>query len=131
MKVFFDTNVLVSAVATRGICADILNVALTEHQLTVGETVLAELRVVLRKKLRLPVTVIDEFETFLRLHAAVASHSAGAGPAGLDENDRAVLAEATGCDVLVTGDQELLAQDGRQPLRVLSPRGFWELLRGG
>lgn len=131
MRVFFDTNVLVSAVATRGICADILNVALTEHQLTVGETVLAELRVVLRKKLRRPVTVVDEFEAFLRIHATVVSHLKGPDLPGLDENDRAVLAEAGGCDVLVTGDQELLACDGRQPLRIVSPRGFWELLRGG
>lgn len=131
MKVFFDTNVLVSAVATRGICADILNVALSEHQLMVGETVLAELRVVLRKKLRLPVATIDEFEAFLRLHAAVTCGAPQADTPGLDENDRAVLAEAAGCDALVTGDQDLLALDGRQSVRILSPRGFWELLRGG
>lgn len=131
MRVFFDTNVLVSAVATRGICADILNVALGEHALTVGETVLAELRVVLRKKLRLPVSIIDEFESFLRLHAVVTSNPPGPGLPGLDENDRAVLGEAAGCDVLVTGDQDLLVLDGRQAVRILSPRGFWEMLRGG
>ena len=49
MIVCFDTNVLVSAVATRGLCADIVNAALAEHQLIVGETVLMELRQVLRR----------------------------------------------------------------------------------
>lgn len=131
MKVFFDTNVLVSAVATRGICADLLNVALTEHELAVGETVLAELRVVLRKKLRLPAPLIEEFEAFLRLHARVVPAAEGAAVRGLDESDAAVLAEASDCEVLFTGDQELLALPGQPGCRILSPRGFWELLRRG
>ena len=44
MIVCFDTNVLVSAVATRGLCADIVNAALAEHQVIIGPTVLAELQ---------------------------------------------------------------------------------------
>tara|TARA_Y100000590_G_C15710915_1_gene1010249 strand:+ start:1307 stop:1432 length:126 start_codon:yes stop_codon:yes gene_type:complete len=40
MKVFLDTNVLVSAFATRGLCADVMRVILTEHELLIGEVVL-------------------------------------------------------------------------------------------
>jgi type 1 glutamine amidotransferase len=43
VRIALDTNVLVSAVATRGLCADILNLVLAKHQLVVGVTVLAEL----------------------------------------------------------------------------------------
>jgi uncharacterized protein len=39
VRVALDTNVLVSAVATRGICADVLRVVLTEHELVVGARV--------------------------------------------------------------------------------------------
>jgi putative PIN family toxin of toxin-antitoxin system len=129
--VCFDTNVLVSAVATRGLCADIVNAALAEHQLIVGETVLMELRQVLRRKLRLPIAAVDEMEAFLRLHATVIASAPVLEMPGLDENDRAVLAEAvTGkADVLVTGDQDLLELASKAPIKVLSPRGFWELLR--
>ena len=131
MIVCFDTNVLVSAVATRGLCADIVNAALAEHQLIVGETVLMELRQVLRRKLRLPIAAVDEMEAFLRLHATVIASAPVLEMPGLDENDRAVLAEAvTGkADVLVTGDQDLLKIASKAPIKILSPRGFWDLLR--
>ena len=32
MKVFLDTNVLVSGFATRGLCADVIRLALAEHE---------------------------------------------------------------------------------------------------
>jgi putative PIN family toxin of toxin-antitoxin system len=129
--VCFDTNVLVSAVATRGLCADVVNAALAEHELIIGETVLKELRQVLRQKPRLPVVAVDEMDTFLRLHAAVIGDAPVIEFPGLDENDRAVLAEAVAgkADVLITGDQDLLELDSKVAFKILSPRGFWELLR--
>jgi putative PIN family toxin of toxin-antitoxin system len=131
--VFLDTNVLVSAIATRGICADLLNVVLADHTLAVGETVLAELREVLRRKLRLPAALAAEAENFLRLHARVVVATELPDIAIRDPGDRFVLAEAVaaGVDVLVTGDHDLLDVAGRATIRILSPRGFWELLRTG
>ena len=53
------------------------------------------------------------------------------GIAVRDETDVPVLAEAVaGCaDVLVTGDRDLLKITDKLPIRILSPRGFWEHLR--
>lgn len=131
MIVCFDTNVLVSAVATRGLCADIVNAALAEHQVIIGPTVLAELQQVLLRKLRLPVSLVEEVDAFLRLHATIVDAAPGLTIRNLDDNDRAVLAEAAAgnADVLVTGDQDLLKLGERAPVQILSPRGFWELLR--
>ena len=64
MRVFLDTNVLVSAIATRGICEDIVQKTLAEHQLVVGETVLTELRSVLSRKFRVSADLVEEAETF-------------------------------------------------------------------
>ena len=55
MRVFFDTNVLAAAFATRGLCADLFAHVLLEHELVVGEVVLRELRNKLKTKLKLPV----------------------------------------------------------------------------
>ena len=44
MKVCFDTNVVLAAFATRGLCADLFAHVLLEHELLVGETVIRELR---------------------------------------------------------------------------------------
>jgi len=39
VKVFLDTNILVSGVATRGLCADVIRLVLAEHELITGEVV--------------------------------------------------------------------------------------------
>jgi predicted nucleic acid-binding protein len=50
MKVFLDTNVLASAAATRGLCADGLRQVFASHQLFISDQVLNELNRVLRFK---------------------------------------------------------------------------------
>ncbi|MEY2855373.1 MAG: hypothetical protein RL030_2505 [Pseudomonadota bacterium] len=131
MKVAFDTNVLVSAVATRGLCADIFNLVLAEHQLIVGETVLAEMRRVLKQKLRVTDDVIGEFETLLRAEALIVAKAKTTSIPVRDKSDMFVLAEAISgkAEVLVTGDRDLLEVTAKVPLDILSPRGLWERLR--
>lgn len=133
MKVFLDTNVLVSAFATRGLCADVLRQVLAEHELLVGERVLREVRRVLRVKLRVPQPAVDEIEQFLRTQTVVAATGTRALVKVRDADDARILAEAVagGADVLVTGDRDLLDLADRSPLRIVTPRGFWELLRAG
>jgi len=54
MKVFADTNFLVSAFATRGLSVDVFQLVLAEHELMTGEFILTELQRVLRKKIESP-----------------------------------------------------------------------------
>jgi uncharacterized protein len=131
VRVFLDTNVLVSAFATRGLCADLLQVVLADHQLIIGETVLEELRRTLRRKLHLPGTTIQELDTFLRQHAIVVADAAPLPFRLRDAADVPVLAEAVAgtADVMVTGDTDLLVAAGRSPVPILAPRAFWDLLR--
>ena len=131
MRVFLDTNVLVSALTTRGICADLLTAILAGHQLVLGETVLAELRRVLSKKMKVPRATVVETGAFLRREAAIVSRGSDPGVAIRDPDDVAVLAEAIEglADVVVTGDRDFLDIAGDLPIDVLSPRGFWEKLR--
>jgi putative PIN family toxin of toxin-antitoxin system len=129
LRVCFDTNVLVSAVATRGICADLMNLVLAEHEVVLGETVLSELKRVLERKVRVPKATTAELDAFLRQRATVISASRQAPEGALDAADAAVLAEAAaGADVLVTGDRQLLELP-RPPIPIVSPRGLWDLLR--
>ncbi len=131
MKIYLDTNVLVSAVATRGLCADVLHAVLAEHQLIVGDAVLSELRRVLRQKIRLPAGAVSEVEAFLRQQAVVVRTVPPLAIKIRDHDDLAILAEAVAgaADVLVTGDRDLLDIAARAPLPIVTPRGLWELLR--
>jgi len=131
VRVALDTNVLASAIGTRGLCADLLRVVLLEHELVIGELVLKELRRNLAKKFRLSPVVIAEFDAMLRAQAQVGGGADAVDIAGLDESDARVLAEALAAraDVFVTGDGQLQALGDRAPLPILSPRQFWDLLR--
>ncbi|HWP38231.1 MAG TPA: putative toxin-antitoxin system toxin component, PIN family [Gemmatimonadales bacterium] len=130
MKVYLDTNVVVSALATRGLCADVLQLVLAEHDLVVGEAMLGELPRVLRRKLGLPKETIDETIAFLRRQASVVTTAAAVPIKGVDPADAAVVAEAAAgaVDLLVTGDQGLLTAPGL-PIKVVSPRELWDQLR--
>lgn len=132
MKVALDTNVLVSAVATRGLCADVFNLVLAEHQLVVGVTILGELKRVLRQKMRVPSDIIHEVEALLRRDAVIVGKTKPLSIKIRDKSDMPVLAEAVsgGAVVLVTGDRDLIEVAEVVPIRILTPRGFWEQLRG-
>jgi putative PIN family toxin of toxin-antitoxin system len=130
VRVFFDTNVLVSAVLARGLCADLLRLVLSEHTLVCSEVVLAELRAVLRRKARLPLHQIDAIEAFLR-DQPVAQRPATILQLGLvDTDDEWVVASAVlvKAELFVTGDQGVLACTN-PPLPLVNPRGCWERLR--
>ncbi len=131
MRVFLDTNVLASAVATRGICADIFRTTLAEHRLVIGEAVLSELGPVLIRKFRVSPDLAEETDGFLRREAEVVEESPPLGIPVRDRDDIAILEEAVAghADVLVTGDKDLLAVADDAPVRIVSPRGFWDLLR--
>lgn len=131
MRVALDTNVLVSAIGTRGLCADLMRLVLRDHELVIGEQVLLELRRNLRKKLRLPSEVVERYDAFLRAQAVIVPDAQRIDVKGLDAGDAQVLADAVAgaADVLATGDRDLLALGPRAPLPILSPRQVWESLR--
>ena len=124
---------LVSAFTTRGICEDVLNVVLAEHQLVLGEAVLAELRRVLSTKMRMQSELVEEAVAFLRREAIIVSSAPTLQLDLRDPDDVVVLSEAVAglAEVVVTGDRDLLDVKEMLPLPVLSPRGFWEKLHGG
>ncbi len=131
MRVFFDTNVLVSAFATRGLSADVVRLVLVEHELLTGEVILAELERVLEDRLRAPADVIRSTIEMLREHTVVPKPGTPAEVPLSDPDDRWVLASAVAgeADVLVTGDRDLLDLGEEAPLPILTPRGFWEMVR--
>lgn len=130
MRVFLDTNVLVSAFATRGLCADVVRTVLAEHELLVGEVVLQELREVLIKRIRVTQRTIDAIEELLREQVVIPKPGRPADVGVRDQSDRWILASAIEgeADVLVTGDRDLLELGRNAPLPILDPRGFWSLI---
>jgi uncharacterized protein len=133
VRVCLDTNVLIAAFATRGLCADVLRTVLAEHELIVGDVILTELRRVLKRKFKLPEDRILAVKAVFEGLVIVPKPGAPSRIKIRDPADRWVLATALAGDaeVLVTGDDDLLAVAGESPIQILSPREFWLLLRTG
>jgi len=131
VRVCLDTNVLVAAFATRGLCADVLRSVPAEHDLVFGDVILAELRRVLATKFKLPADRIESIETVFAPFPSVPKPDKPASAAIRDPADRWIVATAVAgnADVLVTGDRDLLDVSDSLPVRILDPRAFWELLR--
>ena len=131
MRVFLDTNILASAAATRGLCADVLREVFASHQLLTSAQVLNELRRVLRTKFNLDQDLIDDFIWLMRQDTVLARPAQLPRVEIQDQDDLPILSAAisAGADVFVTGDKELLDLGRIEQLAILSPRQFWEKLK--
>ncbi|MEE9502666.1 MAG: putative toxin-antitoxin system toxin component, PIN family [Candidatus Aminicenantaceae bacterium] len=131
MKVFLDTNVLVSAAATRGLCADVLREVLISHNLVVSPPLFSELENILKKKLNLPYELISEFIEILQQDAHQSSQSDLPDVEIQDKDDLTILSSALNgeTDVFITGDKELLELSRINDMDIISPKMFWERLK--
>jgi putative PIN family toxin of toxin-antitoxin system len=132
VRVFLDTNALVSGFTTRGLCSDVIRLVLAEHEFITGEVVLAELKRVLKQKIQLPAEQIEEILAFLE-NQTVQPKPKSLFPIPVrNEDDQWVLASALAAkaNVLVTGDKDLLDVASQvSGLTITDPRGFWNLAK--
>lgn len=132
MRVFLDTNVLVSGFATRGLCADVIRLILAEHELVTSSPVLDAVRRALLRKLRLPSETVEDLLSFLSEYLVSPKQRSPLRISGFNETDRIILASALAAraDMFVTGDKEILRARKRVAgIRIIDPRGFWDSMR--
>jgi len=131
MKVFLDTNVLVSAAATRSLCADVLREVLISHQLVASTPLFSELDNILKEKLRLPQELITAFVEILQQDTYLSSPSDSPDVDIQDKDDMMILSSALNgkTDMFITGDKELLELHRINDMDIISPKMFWERLK--
>lgn len=126
-----DTNVLIAAFTTQGLCRLVFELCLNQHEVVINEEILGELKEKLHVKFKIPSTEVRETLLFLRKNVRLEP------PAHLEKNvcrdpdDLPILGTAVSSksDVVVTGDNDILVLTGIQGIPILSPREFWEHLR--
>ena len=133
MRAVFDTNVLVSAFATEGLCARLLVRAnRREFILYIAPVIFEEFESALEKKIGLTPEEIREARLLLEEAARpVDPAKRNIRVVGIcrDESDHAILEAAVACraEFIVTGDRDLLGLKEFRKIRILTPRDF-ELL---
>lgn len=132
MRVLLDTNVIVSAAATRGLCADVFRAVLAAHELVTCAQVLQEVRRILITKFGVPEQLIAEYLELIGQEGIMAEPEDLPDLPIPDRDDAEIVAAAiaVAAEVLVTGDHDLQSLGNIGKVRIISPRAFWEELTG-
>ena len=134
MRVLLDTNVLVAAVISRGLCAELLATVIQTHVWLTTSAIEGELDRVLREKFPGHGKAI---RSFLEIVDAEAVELPQPGdpldPPPIDPDDvpHLVAAVEGRADLFVTGDRELHELGRFCAVPIVSPRQAWPLLRPG
>jgi len=131
VRIFLDTNVLASALATRGLCADILRQVIASHTIVVSEPLLIELRRVLTKKFKVPASLSKDITDFFSPDVIEWDASEVLDVSIKDRDDVVILSSAYhgGAELFVTGDKEILGLSQIKGMKIVSPREFWNTKR--
>ena len=130
MKVVLDTNVLLSALAARGLCDAVLQGCLAAHELVLSDMILQEVLKHLPSKFKLPPAHAEEIVAFLRSQATIVTPVPVSPDACRDSSDLEVLGTAVAgqAECLVSGDEDLLVLKRYRGIEILSPRAFHDWL---
>ncbi len=132
MRVVLDTNVLLAAIATHGLCQALVTLVFRDHVVILSEHILGEVAKHYRGKFKATKRQADAAVAVLRANGEIVEPVTVPLGTVRDKDDLPVLgtAVAGSAAVLVTGDQELLVLGLFRGVAILSPRDFYERLRG-
>jgi len=132
VRVVLDTNVLLAAFGTRGLCEALFATCLEGHALVTSEHILGELRRNLTRAFRMPARQAEEVVEFVREHSEVVSPARVPAGTCRDPHDLPVLGTAVAglADILVTGDRDLLESKSCDDIPIVTPRKCYERLAG-
>ena len=128
MKAVFDTNVLVAAFLTEGLCSGLLLRARKQaFDLVLCDDIIREFEGILKKKFKLSSNDLYEITSIISEAASeILDHLIPVPRICRDPNDDIIIACAidAAADYIVTGDEDLLILKRYKDIIILNPRNF-------
>jgi putative PIN family toxin of toxin-antitoxin system len=128
VRVVFDTNVLIAAFLTEGVCSKLLvRARRREFDLILSNDIAQEFERNLRKKFSISASEIkDAWTVLVEAAGKIVQEVSPILPVCRDPEDDKILACAkqTDADYLVTGDQDLLVIKRYGRTKIVTPRSF-------
>ena len=127
MKVVVDTNVVLSALLTKGLTADVVQYCFESHEVYLSGWILNEIVEKLRDKFEISERQIERTIELLRTGAQVVDPEGTPPSVCRDEDDNNVLhvGHFVGAEYIITGDKDLLVLGEYGGVRLVTPRDFW------
>jgi putative PIN family toxin of toxin-antitoxin system len=122
-----DTNVLLAAYLTRGVCHELYVHCERSHQIVTSDVLLTEFESKLLRKLKVPPAKASATVAQIRSHAEIVNPQPLDEPVCRDPDDDWVLATALAgnCECILTGDKDLLVLTTFAGMPILAPGAFW------
>jgi uncharacterized protein len=128
MKIFLDTNVIISAFITHGYAAELMEYCLIHHKIYTSDFIMEEVEKNLKNNFGYNEIEVNEVINFINSNFInVGKYKKLGKTISRDIDDDNVLAAAAfkKVDCLVTGDKDLLTIRNYKNINILSPRDFW------
>lgn len=126
MRIVLDTNVLIAAFISRGVCHELLEHCVLHHALVSSEFILAEVQEKLLDKFKFTAERVSELDALLRSRMEIVAPTSLPSPVCRELDDDNILAAAVAgnCEYIVTGDKDLLVRKQFGRIAIISPSDF-------
>ena len=131
MKLVLDSNVIIAAFATRGLCSSLFEYCLESHEVVLSEPIIREVTRNLHKKIKLPRSIVIQIESYLRSACTIMKPAEVDSSICRDKSDLAILgtAKAGRAKYIVSGDKDLLILKRYLDIAIVDPRAFWQAVK--
>jgi len=129
MKVFFDTNVIISSLVTHGHAAEVFEHCISNHDCYTSQYVLCEMEEKLKEKIGYTEFEVKTAIDFLINNIEVINDYTALLETVCRDADDDILAAAVSveADCILTGDKDLLVLKSFKNINIVSPKRFWVL----
>lgn len=128
MRVVIDTNVLIAAFISHGVCNELFEHCVINHDVILSKFILDEIKKTLTKKFRFETQEANAVISLLRSRCSIVNTQTLPSPVSRDPDDDNIIATAISgtCDCIITGDKDLLDLKKTGDVLIVSPSRFWQ-----
>ena len=129
MRLVLDTNVLIAASISHGVCNELLEHCVLNHDVVLSKFILDELKEKLTGKFRFSTRESNGVVNLLKSRCSLAGAPALPSQVSRDPDDDNIIATAIAgsCRCIVTGDKDLLDLEQVGDICIVSPSRFWQI----
>ncbi|HLP44829.1 MAG TPA: putative toxin-antitoxin system toxin component, PIN family [Candidatus Kapabacteria bacterium] len=131
MKIILDSNVIIAAFSSKGLCHSLFELCLTKYSIIISDHILFEVYRILHEKFKMPTKKVDEVIDYLKKFCEMQKYEKLKENICRDKDDDEILAlaKSASVDYIITGDKDLLVLETFNSIPIVSHWGFWQLVK--